>query len=270
MAGRGRRFIDNGYLLPKPLINIDGKPMIYRVIDSLPKSNKWIFIVREEHINEFKLDKVILNKISDAIILVDKDLLGGASIFCAEKYLDLDEEVLISGCDNAFIFNQDKFDSLKSGDASCILWTFTNDKRIARSPNSWGYVVLDKNGQTIKDMSVKIPISDNPIEDHAVTATFFLRSAKILYNSLRLMIRKNIKTNGEFYLDNLPIILNMMNEKSIIFDVDLYVGWGTPEELHEFEKILHNYKLMNLDSTFNSNSEKKLWMKYFCDFYEEK
>ena len=56
MAGKGKRFSDEGYLLPKPLIQIDGEPMIWKVIDCLPKASKWIFIVRQEHIDDYSID----------------------------------------------------------------------------------------------------------------------------------------------------------------------------------------------------------------------
>ena len=35
MAGAGSRFQEQGYELPKPLIDVCGKPMIERVINSL-------------------------------------------------------------------------------------------------------------------------------------------------------------------------------------------------------------------------------------------
>ena len=34
MAGAGKRFFDAGYVFPKPLIEVDNKPMIQWVIES--------------------------------------------------------------------------------------------------------------------------------------------------------------------------------------------------------------------------------------------
>ena len=112
MAGRGKRFSEQGYLLPKPLIPIDGVPMIWKVIDCLPKAEKWIFVVRQEHIDDFKIDEIIKKKIPHAIITVDKDLLGGASIFCAEEFMGDEEEVFIAGCDMGFVYDKEKFEKL--------------------------------------------------------------------------------------------------------------------------------------------------------------
>ena len=263
MAGRGKRFSEQGYTLPKPLIPINGEPMIWKVIDCLPKARKWIFVVRQEHIDDFSIDKAIKAKIPDAIITVDKDLLGGASIFCAEQYIPDDEEVFIAGCDMGFVYDENKLEDLKSSEFDCILWTFTKDKRISDNPKAWGYAVLEEDNLTIKDMSVKIPISENPFNDHVVAATFWIRSKKILYEAIRTMINNNIKTNNEYYLDNLPLALKLLNRKSCIFDVELLIGWGTPLEFHEFEKLDYFFKFKNLKDLNLSEKETKLWEQYF-------
>ena len=263
MAGKGKRFSDEGYLLPKPLIQIDGEPMIWKVIDCLPKASKWIFIVRQEHIDDYSIDKVIKEKIPGAIITVDKDLLGGASIFCAEKHIPEGEEIFIAGCDMGFIYNSEKLEKLKKEKYDCILWTFTQDKRISGSPRSWGYAILEEDNKTIKDMSVKIPISPKPFEDHAVAATFWIQSKGILYQAIRKMIEEDIKINNEYYLDNLPLAMNRLQRKSCIFDVDLLIGWGTPEEVHEFEALSFLARFSNLDLSELPENKKHLWKEYF-------
>jgi NDP-sugar pyrophosphorylase family protein len=264
MAGRGKRFSEQGYLLPKPLIPINGEPMIWKVIDCLPKASKWIFVVRQEHIDEFSIDKAIRKKIPDAIITVDNDLLGGASIFCAEGLIPDNEAVFIAGCDMGFIYDQRKFEQLKNDlQYDCILWTFTQDKRINENPAAWGYAILDNDQKEIKDMSVKKPISPDPASDHVVAATFWLRSKKVLYEAIRKMMEEGIKTNNEYYLDNLPLALKLMGKKSCIFDVDLLIGWGTPKEFHEFEKISYLQRFMGLSGSGLSEKEISLWSKYF-------
>lgn len=264
MAGKGKRFSEQGYSLPKPLIPINGDPMIWKVIDCLPKASRWIFVVRQEHIDEYGIDKVIKKKIPEAIITVDRDLLGGASIFCAEQHIPENEEVFIAGCDMGFVYDEKHFESLKKDENyDCILWTFSKDKRISANPRAWGYAVLEEDKKTITDMSVKIPISEDPYNDHAVAATFWLRSKKVLYDAIRVMIKNEIKTNNEYYLDNLPLALKLLNKKSCIFDVDLLIGWGTPGEFHDFEKIDFFNRFRSLDELGLNDREKYLWRRYF-------
>ena len=57
MAGEGQRFVEAGYSIPKPLIDVDGIPMVVRAANSLPDADHWIFICREEHIQDHGIDK---------------------------------------------------------------------------------------------------------------------------------------------------------------------------------------------------------------------
>ena len=47
MAGAGKRFFDAGYIFPKPLIEVDNKPMIQWVIESLNLRANYIFIIQK-------------------------------------------------------------------------------------------------------------------------------------------------------------------------------------------------------------------------------
>ena len=52
MSGFGERFRHVGYTLPKPLIEIDGKPIIAHVIDMFPGETDFIFICNQEHLDQ--------------------------------------------------------------------------------------------------------------------------------------------------------------------------------------------------------------------------
>ena len=54
MAGEGSRFKKEGYTFPKPLIDVNGKPMIQCVIENLDFDAHYIFLVRKEHIEKYK------------------------------------------------------------------------------------------------------------------------------------------------------------------------------------------------------------------------
>ena len=55
MAGRGSRFFDAGYEMPKPLIDINGHPMIEYVVKNITpnQDHRFIFICQEEHIQKY-------------------------------------------------------------------------------------------------------------------------------------------------------------------------------------------------------------------------
>lgn len=262
MAGLGSRFADAGYKLPKPLIVVSGKPMIFNVIKHMPIADKWIFIVRQEHVDEYKIDELIKKEVSSAIVIsITKTTEGQASTcMLAVPHIKPDDSIFIAACDNAFLYNTKVYDQL-IGDASVdsIVWTFTHADMLADSPTSWGWVKLASDGKTINDMSVKVPVSSEPRNDHAVVASFFFRKAADFIEGYNLMVKENYRINGEFYVDCLPIFLNKLNKKSVIFDVDLYVGWGKPSDLHLYEKKERQYIAGTLPVTY----EDRLWKRFF-------
>lgn len=262
MSGKGTRFSDEGYLLPKPLIPVSGKPMIYQVIDSLPKADKWIFVVRQEHIKKYAIDKIIKNKIKHAIIVPEKNPTGQASsCMKAAPYLKPSEEIFIAACDNSFLYDKAKYEKLKKQpDIDAIYWTFTKDKLLSDNPTAWGWIKLEKDKKTILDISIKVPVSKTPFNDHSIVASFYFKRAQDFIDSYKLMKKENYKINNELYVDAMPIFLKKLNKKSVIFDVDLYVGWGKPKDLHLYEYLEFCY-------FYKKSSLSILWKKYFNKVY---
>lgn len=257
MSGKGTRFSDVGYLLPKPLIPVSGKPMICKVIDALPEADKWIFIVRKEHVEEYNIDTLIKKEVPKAIIVIDENPVGQASTcMLAMPYVKEDDSLFIAACDNAFAYDKKAYtDLVKDESTDAIVWTFTNDDLLEASPRSWGWVKLESDNRTIQSMSVKIPISENPKQDHAVVATFFFRKAKDFIDAFNLMKEEDYKINNEFYVDSMPIFLSKLGKKSVIFDVDLYVSWGKPNDLYlyQYNEFLYS----------DGKLKDERWNKYF-------
>lgn len=260
MAGLGTRFSKEGYKLPKPLIPVTGKPMIVRVTETLPATDKWIFIVRQEHIDEYRIDEILEQLIPEVIVVAVKKTTEGQASTCmlAMPYLDPDEPMFIASCDNSFLFDKAKFEELTNDpQIDAIVWTFTKNKLLSDSPKSWGWCVLADDGITINDMSVKIPVSGTPYDDHAVVATFYFKRAGDFKKAYELMVKENFRINNEFYVDSLPIFYNKLDLRSVIFDVDLYVGWGKPRDLDEYKGI--EAKIKEGKSFENS----RMWERFF-------
>lgn len=257
MSGKGTRFRDVGYILPKPLIPVSGKPMILKVIESIPKADRWIFIVHKEHVDEYRIDTLITSIVPDAKVIIDENPVGQATTcMLAMDYVDPTDSIFIAACDNAFVYNKERYASLVADvTIDAIVWTFTDDPLLEVSPKSWGWIKLENDGVTIETMSVKIPISDTPRYDHAVVATFFFRRAQDFIDAFSIMKNEDYKINNEFYVDAMPIFLKKLQKRSVIFDVDLYVGWGKPSDLYEYE--LKEYLF------FIGKLTHQLWIRYF-------
>jgi len=268
MAGIGTRFSKEGYKLPKPLIPVSGMSMVIKAIKDMPSSDKWIFVVRKEHIDDYQIDQVIRSEIPEAIIIPVEKTTEGQACTCmlAEPYLNPDEPLFIASCDNGFLYDKEKYGQMcVDPEIDCIVWTFTKRKTLRRNPSSWGWCKLEDDGKTIKDMSIKVPISDNPYDDHAVVASFYFKKSKDFIDAVNKMIKENYRINNEFYVDAVPIFLKKLNKKSVIFDVNLYLGWGTPADLYDYQKMefICKYGVQHPSLTEEEKRLLPLWKRYF-------
>ncbi len=111
-------------------------------------------------------------------------------------------------------------------------WLVKNNLKGYYIPQMYSWLDVDDEN-IIRNVNVKEFKGGNPLDQYAVVGTMFFRNKDIYMGSLSNLYKKNIRTNGEFYIDN---IFNTLSELDIkIFDVEKYHCWGTPEELKKYE-----------------------------------
>lgn len=234
-AGLGKRFSDAGYKLSKPLIPVDGLPMIVKAVLTMPKANQHVFVCQQEHLQNHKLDRVLKKYFPyTTIAAINQNTEGQASTcLLAEKYINPEAKLHIGACDNANLWSRPKLKrAMREADA--LIWTFRHNYAVEQNPRMYSWVLLDKNG-LVQKVSNKIPISDNPIEDHALVGSFSFKKAKNFFDYAKLMVRKNRRINNEFYIDE---CMNMLIENGLkvkVFEVEKFICWGTPQDLRLYE-----------------------------------
>jgi len=201
MAGNGKRFLDGGYIIPKPLIKINGIPMFVHAAKALPKADLFIFICLKSHVINFKIDKVIKSFFSKSkIIILDKKT-NGQAVTClqAEKLLKKDDILTIGACDNGMYYSQKKIDN-KIDKSDLVIWTFKSNKIVSKNPNMYGYIKTKKPDNAIL-VSCKKTISKFPGNDHTIIGAFSFKKAETFLKYTKVLIKKNERINKEFYLD---------------------------------------------------------------------
>lgn len=236
-AGRGKRFADAGYALPKPMIPINGMPMLLQSVKSLPHGTKWVFACLGNHLKQ-GLNKEILSAFPGAVIIPVSGVTQGMLNTCllAEEQLDMKKPLLISACDYDLRYDAEAFDKIfrdKSIDAA--IWTFRNHDIVKNNPEAYAYTVLDKNGN-VTQISEKKTISDAPERDHAVVSVFYFRAAEIFLEGARALIRSGKTINNEYYVATSMNELIAAGKRVVPFDVDKFICWGTPRDLDEYER----------------------------------
>ena len=225
MAHAGSRFQKAGYIFPKPLIEINNKPMIQCVIDSLNLDGNFIFIVQKEHQEKYNINSVLkILKPNCKIIELDKITEGAAcTTLLAKKYIDNNNPLVIANSDQYI-----KWDSIKS------MYNF-NSKKIDGSiltfeaiHPKWSYAKTDKNN-FVTEVAEKKVISKN-----ATVGIYFWKRGGDYVKYAEQMIKKNIRVNNEFYV--CPVFNEaILDKKKIIIDpVEEMHGLGTPDDLNNF------------------------------------
>ena len=234
MAGLGQRFIDSGYVVPKPLIEIDGVPMAVRAAKCLPEADEFIFICRQDHIDEYAIDKILRNHLPNSIVLsVDRMTEGQASTcLIAKEILRGDDQLTIGACDCAIEFNRSKYNKLMSS-VDVVVWTFRNNPSVESNPQAYGWVLTGAKEQAIS-ISCKVPISEQPTNDHAIAGVFSFLRADTFIRCAESIIRKKRRVRGEYYVDTVADECLIFDYRVIVMEIERYICWGTPQDVKNY------------------------------------
>ena len=225
MAGAGSRFIQAGYTFPKPLIEVNGKPMIQVVVDNLNVDAHFIFLVQKEHYEKYNL-KQVLNLIKPGcdIVIVDGMTEGAAcTTLLASHLIDTDAPLLMANSDQVvewdsneclYAFGADEIDG------GILTFKATHPK--------WSYAKTGEDG-FVSEVAEKNPISDN-----ATVGIYYWKHGSDYVKYANQMIEKDIRTNNEFYV--CPVFNEAIEDgkKIRIKEVSKMWGIGTPEDLNYY------------------------------------
>ncbi len=235
MAGAGSRFAEAGYQLPKPLIELEGEPMVVHAARMLPEASTNIFICRDFQLKDYQVDRTIRNYYPEAKFISVAELTAGQASTCllAKEYINNNEELIIGASDNGIIYDQAKFQQLKA-DADVIVFGFRNNVTVKYKPEQYGWIQANEQGQVL-NISVKKAISSNPVQDQAIVGTFWFKRGADFVQAAETMIKANRRINNEFYVDECINDAIAMGLKVRCFEVDYYICWGTPNDLKTYE-----------------------------------
>jgi dTDP-glucose pyrophosphorylase len=230
MAGAGSRFAQAGYTFPKPLIEVNGKPMIQVVVDNLNVDAHFIFIVQREHYEKYNL-KSVLNLIAPGCDIVQVDgLTEGAACttLLAKDLINNDEPLLMA--------NSDQFVEWSSNECLYAFTADTIDGGIVTFESThpkWSFAKLGDDG-FVSEVAEK-----NPISNIATVGIYYWSHGSDYVKYAEQMIEKNIRVNNEFYV--CPVFNEAIadGKKFRVKNIERMWGIGTPEDLNYF---LENYK----------------------------
>ena len=226
IAGLGQRFIDGGYETPKPLIKFQNQHIVEKALESLNTEDcNLIFIIRQEHIDNFNIDSILKDKFGNDITLIVIDYVTeGALCTCllAEEYVNNNNPLVIFTPDCYFEprFNpksiEDKYDGM------VVVFPSNSDAH--------SYVIVGEDGYVTEAAEKEV------ISNHAVGGLYYYKRGKDFIKYSHQLINDDVRIKNEFYI--CPVFNYMIKEggKVGIDKNTKHLILGTPKDLNNLEK----------------------------------
>ncbi len=235
MAGMGKRFSDAGYTLPKPLIRVSGRPMVVQAVRDLPDTAVQKFVTREgiaaEDAVERKLRSTFVGSRIDKLDTVTQGQAITTQLGLAG--LDPAKPVTVGACDNGILYDVDALnDALSDGLSDVLIWIVRGHADGIRNPHAFGWVLTDIDG-AVTGVRVK-GTPEDPSRAPMIIGAFTFMRAGDLDLMVDALVERDGRVNGEFYLDS--VIDDCLNAglRVRLFEVNGYMGWGTPNDLNTY------------------------------------
>ena len=225
MAGQGKRFIEAGYLTPKPLLKLGDELIIKHIVNVMrvPQA-QFIFIVRQDHCDEFQLDKILLEIEPYAKIVKTNQLTQGSvcTVLLAKDFINDENPIIIKDCDQIANWTPENFlEFVERNRADGAIINIHTDR-----PN-YSFSRVNSKGQIIETAEKSV------ISNHGSVGIYYFAKGSDFVKYAERMIVKNIKVNNEFY--TAPVYNQFIQDfKTILhYPVAEMFQLGTPEEFFE-------------------------------------
>ncbi len=225
MAGLGSRFRDAGYKLPKPLIDVMGRPMYAWATESLPldKSTRLIFILLASQPECPELTRDIQQRYAkhSPIVVTVPELTAGQAITVlrAKKFINNNEPLLIHNADTAFDVDHSWVESAwRDGLDGALLVFNSNEKRWSFSrENAAGFV------DEVREKEV--------ISPWASTGTYWFRRGADFVRMAESRLNSGRREAAEYYVGPLYNDMIATGSKVKNFPIRKLYCFGTPDDL---------------------------------------
>lgn len=237
LGGTSLFFNSPEYIFPKPLVEVQGKPMIEIVInklDQISDEKKYVFVVKSSDCHKYHLHNVlqlITNKQCEIVKLENETQGAVCSALLAVDYIDSDDELLIVNGDQIINYNLNYVIGSfrqRGVDAGVICFESVHPR--------WSYIRLDEQ-DCIVEAAEKEPISKN-----AIAGFYYFKQGTLFVHAAMKSIEKNASVNGLYFIA--PVLNELVLENNVLkpyyIDKRKYHSFYSPQKIKEFEMKLYD------------------------------
>lgn len=230
MAGAGSRFAVAGYAKPKPFIDVNGKPMIVRVLENLAYPGaRYILIARKEHLAaEPELVRQIEQEFNAVFISLDGLTEGTAcTVLHARRLINNDDALLIANSDQLVDMHIGDFiDDCSQRRLDGSILTFVDELRDPK----WSFARTNEQGLVVEVQEKKA------ISEYATVGIYLYRRGRDFVDAAVDMFIARDRVNQEYY--TCPTYNYAIRSGLRIglynIGVEQMHGLGTPEDLNAY------------------------------------
>lgn len=232
LAGSSDIFLNAGYIYPKPVIEVLGKPMIEVVLQNpskIEKEHQFIFIVNESDCTTYHLDNTLKLLEPGALVVQLKKPTQGAlcSVLMAIDACEDDDELLILNGDQLIDmdFNHPLKHFAKSHAGAGVVTFKSVHPR-------WSYV-------KVEDDVVIESAEKNPISYNAIAGFYYFSKASVFFNNAFRTIRNRVKHNGMYFISSVINEYVLSNQLVLNHHIEAqrYHSFYSPQMVAEYELV---------------------------------
>jgi len=237
MSGFGERFRRAGYGIPKPLIQIDGKPIIAHVIDMFPGETDFIFICNRDHLQEptYRMREILAQYCpTGRVVSIDPHKLGPIhAVTLASDQFDMDAPTVVNYCDFTCYWDWSHFCDFV-GQSRCDGAIPAYKGFHPHTLGTTNYAYMREQDGWVQDIQEKQPYTDNRMEEYASSGTYYFASARLMLEAFAATKSQDLNVGGEYYvsLSYKPLLASGKN--IAVYPLQHFMQWGTPDDVAEY------------------------------------
>ena len=256
MSGFGERFRDSGYKIPKPMIEIDGRPIISYVVELFPEEENFYFVCNQDHLKtkSFKIEECLKDICPNGKIIGIPGHKKGPihAVSQIKDLINLAEPTIINYCDFFCYWDWKYFKKkISQKDISGAIPAYKGFH--PHSLGSTNYAYIREKNYLLQDIQEKQPFTDNRMQEFASSGTYYFKSADLMYQAFDWVVENNFHVNNEYYVSVAYQYLLKNNLDTLVYPLQHFMQWGTPEdfaEYREWSEVFRRMAVTENQSTF--------------------
>jgi len=237
MSGFGERFRAAGYSVPKPLIEIEGKPIVAHVIEMFPGESDFIFICNQDHLDNpvYRMEEILIKYCPTGLIVgIPPHKFGPVhAVLQIEHLLDKSQPVVVNYCDFTCYWNWQHFKQFVD-ETACAGAIPAYKGFHPHTLGSTNYAYMRESHGWVLDIQEKQPYTKNRMEEYASSGTYYFSSAQRMSDCFRQVMAQSLNVGGEYYVSLAYKPLLAIGEPVAVYPLQHFMQWGTPADVDEY------------------------------------